>query len=73
MKRTCKSLFFIIIALFSFLNLLEAQEGEIFIKKINSSVTFDGRIDEDEWNYLTKLQLVMHRPNFGNEPSEQSE
>ena len=73
MKRSRKTLFFIFIALFAFSNFLKAQDDEILIKKINSAVTFDGRVDDSEWNYLTQLQLVMHRPNFGNEPSEQSE
>lgn len=57
----------------TFSNSLKSQQEEIYIKKINSSVTFDGRVDEREWNYLTQVQLVMHRPNFGSEPSEQSE
>jgi len=66
-------IYMFIVMFISFFPPMKAQEGEIHIKKINSSVTFDGRVDESEWNYLTRFQLVMHRPNFGNEASEQSE
>lgn len=54
-------------------NNLPAQEEPLKIKRINSTVTFDGNPFEDEWQGLTLFTLVMHRPNYGNEPSEKSE
>ena len=56
----------------SFMNTLSGQDA-IDIKRLVEPVNFDGQPFEASWNTLDKLPLVMHRPNFGNAPSEPSE
>jgi hypothetical protein len=57
---------------FIFQNYLYSQDA-IDIKRIEGSIDFDGQPFESAWNNLNKFNMVMHRPNFGNDPSERSE
>jgi hypothetical protein len=43
------------------------------IQRLTSSIEFDGIPDEPAWNTAGDFQLTMHRPNFGNQPSEKSD
>jgi hypothetical protein len=42
------------------------------VAKISGGITFDGIPDEEVWNQITPLKLIMHTPVFGNEPTETS-
>lgn len=43
------------------------------IQRINSPVELDGIISEAAWNDIRSLPIVMRFPDFGSEPSEQTE
>jgi hypothetical protein len=45
----------------------------LIIFKSNSAIIFDGKCNEDAWNQVTPLQLMMYTPDHGNAPSEKSE
>lgn len=49
-----------------------AQE-QMKITRINGEFNFDGIIDEDFWETIDPIDMVMYKPNFGNEPSEKSD
>ena len=49
-----------------------SQEA-VKIKRIAAPVVFDGSPNESAWEGLDLFPLTMHRPNFGNQPSEKSE
>jgi len=53
-------------------NTIYSQDG-IDINRIEGSIDFDGHPFESAWDNLNKFDMVMHRPNFGNNPSEKSE
>jgi hypothetical protein len=43
------------------------------IKRLDAAVLFDGIPNEPAWETLEQFPLTMHRPNFGNKPSEESD
>ena len=45
----------------------------VTIKRINSTVEFDGIPGEAAWQTPDLFTLTMHRPNYGTQPSEKSE
>jgi len=45
----------------------------IVAKRIDGAVELDGRSDEDAWDGVEPLPLVMQIPRFGGEPSERTE
>lgn len=53
----------------------QAADGQapVKIKRITSPVAFDGMPFEAAWKSADPFTLVMHRPDFGQLPSEQSE
>ncbi len=51
---------------------LNGQEA-VSIKRITSTVEFDGVPEESAWSELQMFPMKMHRPNSGNEPSELSD
>ncbi|MFB0518306.1 MAG: DUF5916 domain-containing protein, partial [Acidobacteriota bacterium] len=51
---------------------LERQE-QLIMPRIKGPVTLDGLSNEPAWEGIEPLPVVMHRPNFGNEPSERTE
>jgi hypothetical protein len=52
---------------------LNTLNDTLKIKRINSPVRIDGRIDEDAWKDIKSFPLKMIQPNYGNEPSESTE
>lgn len=46
---------------------------QILIPVLNGVFKFDGVVDDECWNNLSALPLVMHIPTFGIQPSEKSE
>ncbi len=73
MRKFFNRYLLLVILMLSYQFILFAQEDEIQIRKLNSYITFDGRVDENEWKGFNMFNLVMHRPNFGNESSERSD
>ena len=43
------------------------------IQRARSPIIFDGRCDEQAWNEITPVTLLMYQPNHGSAPSEKSE
>ena len=58
--------------LLSLHNYAISQES-VKIKRLTSAIEFDGIPAEAAWQALDLYPLTMHRPNFGNEPSEKSD
>lgn len=53
---------------------LEASNSErITIPKLSATITLDGRISEEEWAQARSLPVIQMRPNFGTEPTEETE
>jgi hypothetical protein len=62
----------LLIGFICFQNFLTGQET-LKIQRLTSAITFDGIPDDAAWKELDLIPLTMHRPNFGNQPSEQSD
>ena len=58
--------------LFSQISLLYSQQ-QLEIPKIKGEIKFDGVIDDECWQYIVPLMMVMHTPTFNNQPTEKSE
>jgi hypothetical protein len=48
-------------------------QEQISIPRIEGEIKFDGFIDDACWQKLQPLNMVMHTPTFGNQPTEKSE
>lgn len=48
-------------------------QNQYVIPQINGQVILDGLSDEPAWQRIKPIIFVMHRPNFGIEPTERSE
>ena len=68
----CTFGFLIMVFLLGLNNSGFSQEA-VKIKRLNNPVEFDGMPIEAAWEALDLFPLTMHRPNFGNQPSEKSE
>ena len=71
MKPT-KHLFSILFFSIFLISEISAQE-QIVVERINEEFIFDGVVDEDFWQTIEPLQMIMYKPNFGKDPSEKSE
>lgn len=69
MKKICTGFF--ILLLLAGTEIL-AQET-VMIKRLEGNVSFDGIPGENAWSSMGQFELTMHRPNFGNAPSESSD
>jgi hypothetical protein len=65
-------LFLIVIFLLLFQNHLLSQE-QVTIKKLTTPIDFDGRPFEPAWEGASLFPMVMHSPDYGNQPSEKCE
>jgi hypothetical protein len=45
----------------------------VIIDKLTLPVDFDGILNEDAWNTVTPVKMIMHTPVFGKEPSEKTD
>ena len=43
------------------------------INRLPNLVNFDGIVEEDEWSGMEPIDLVMHRPIYGNDPTEKTD
>ncbi|HLP73978.1 MAG TPA: DUF5916 domain-containing protein [Bacteroidales bacterium] len=68
MKKTGIALFLLLLAASG----ISAQE-KVMIKRVEGTISFDGIPEETAWSALAEFGLTMHRPNFGNQPSELSD
>jgi hypothetical protein len=69
-----KSMRLIAIFLLTLVSILNSYgQDKIQIKKISEEINFDGRPTETLWKSLNNFKLTMWRPNFGIEPSENSD
>jgi hypothetical protein len=48
-------------------------QDPVKIKRIQSVISFDGVPDEEAWKTLDNFRLTMHKPDFGADPSEESD
>jgi len=49
------------------------RQDQLIMPRINGQVTLDGLSNEPAWEGIEPFPVVMHMPNFGAEPSEQTE
>jgi hypothetical protein len=54
-------------------NQLISGQSQISITRIDEQIKFDGIVDDPAWRKIEPLQMVMHIPTFGNQPTEKSE
>ncbi|MBP1675335.1 MAG: putative rane associated hydrolase [Bacteroidetes bacterium] len=72
MKRTIlKKSILLAVIIFSMIP-LQSQEL-VSIPRIQGEIKFDGTVDDPCWQNIQPLQMVMHTPTFGNQPTEKSE
>jgi hypothetical protein len=64
--------FLMMLLLICFQNNSISQEA-VRIKRITNPVNFDGILNEATWKTLDLFTLTMHKPNYGDTPSENSE
>jgi hypothetical protein len=62
----------LLITIFCFQSQVFSQDP-VQIKRLGSAIEFDGNPNEAAWESLDLFPLTMHRPNFGNQPSEESD
>jgi len=73
-KKTYKSLCGLLtLVLFLILTSQARSQEPVKIKRLKAAIEFDGIPDEPAWKSLDMYPLTMHRPNFGNQPSELSD
>ncbi len=53
--------------------LFAQTKAQITIAELHGKINLDGVSDEPAWNSATRLPMVMHIPNFGDEPTEKTE
>jgi hypothetical protein len=51
---------------------MKAQEL-VSISRIDGEIKFDGKVDDQSWQNIKPLDMVMHTPTFGAQPTEKSE
>ena len=45
----------------------------LIISRLSQTITFDGIPDEEAWQSVSPLKLIMYQPVFGKEPSEETD
>ena len=73
-EKTYKNLcgIFMLVLFLLLQNQARSQEP-VKIARLKTAIEFDGIPDEPAWKSLDMYPLTMHRPNFGNQPSELSD
>ncbi len=71
MKKTLKLLLIpgILFAQFSIIY----SQNQVTIPRINGEVKFDGVVNDACWDNVQPLEMVMHTPTFGLQPTEKSQ
>lgn len=73
LTRTLRKSGFNIIFFFLALNGTLIGQESLNIMRINGKIEFDGIPNEETWKSASNFSLVMHKPDFGNRPSENSD
>jgi hypothetical protein len=60
-------------ALFSQPDSSLSRKQAIIIGKTNGQIKFDGAPDEDAWDAITPMKMIMYSPNFGKDPTEKTD
>ena len=63
----------LILILTAFLSLNCWSQSPLAVTRLNSAITFDGVPDEQAWQDIAPLPMVMHIPVFGISPTEIAE
>jgi hypothetical protein len=63
----------IILVLFVLSNITSHAQELFLIPRIQGEIKFDGTVNDQCWQNIQPLQMVMHTPTFGNQPTEKSE
>ena len=63
----------IILAIIIFSKLSVHAQELVSIPHIQGEIKFDGYVNDPCWQNIKHLQMVMHTPTFGNQPTEKSE
>ena len=58
---------------FIFFSFTAYPQGTVKIKRVSTPVQFDGIPEEESWKQLSEFKLTMHRPDYGNKPSEEGD
>ncbi len=61
------------IAIFTLCAYSAYNQNSYVIPKIQGEFSFDGVVDDACWQSLKPLEMIMHTPTFGNQPTEKSE
>ncbi len=64
---------YILFALIILAPITARSQERISIPRIQGEFKFDGTVDDACWQNVKPLQMVMHTPTFGNQPTEKSE
>jgi hypothetical protein len=64
---------YFLFTLFVSANIIASSQDRITIDRIQGDIKFDGSVDDSCWANVKPLQMVMHTPTFGNQPTEKSE
>ena len=67
LSRIITTLFILTVPTISF------SQEPLQIQKMSGEINFDGHVNEDVWNNLPLLPMLVNTPNFGSRPSEESE
>ena len=67
--RTLFFLMFFILAGFTY----SRGQETVKIRRIEGTIAFDGRPDEEAWSGASPFQLTMHKPDNGSAPSQKTE
>jgi hypothetical protein len=51
----------------------EAKNRTVLIEKLNSEIIFDGIPEEEAWNKISPISLIMYSPVFGKDASESTD
>jgi len=63
-----RTIFFSTFILLFISEFAQSQPSDLYIiPKLNSPITFDGKVDEPAWEAIEPLPLVTHWPSFGKE------
>lgn len=49
------------------------SQDQLHIQRLEGEIKFDGIVNDASWQKISPLNMVMHTPVFGNQPTEKSE
>ncbi len=64
---------YLILTTFLFVQVISSGQPHWNISKLNQKITFDGKPDEQAWNDVKTLPLILQQPVYGGEPSQKTD